>query len=458
MKPIPVALGLDLGTSSLKACLVTATGETVASVRRPISMCSPRPGTMEQNSTEWISVMHQAVTVLLSSVTMPVNVAAIGLSGQVPTAVILDPSGRPLGPAITWLDTRAEVLAASLLEDIGADQGYDLTGTVLDGRYVGPMVRWAMGARPLRPDGIGHVMNAKDFVLYTLTGQVTTDLSTAPATGAWDVRKQDWSPELLEIWSLRREWLPTVVGPETIVGPLRADVLPLPAGIPVCAGLADALAALYGLEAVGAEPPVLLEGTSSAIMGVMATPQLDPQRRYLVLPYAHGQYVWELDILTTGAAYAWFETLFGPGDVTGNPNEVRPIIRWAMEAPRGAEGVRFTPYLGGGEQGARWDPTLTGAATGIRLTTSRSHLARALIEGVFEEVGACLAAAGVVLGAHRALTLVSPWGAPGPYAQWLAEYLHRPVVPLTLSHASAYGAARLAWDALDGRHPALRPL
>ncbi|MEO6533641.1 MAG: FGGY family carbohydrate kinase, partial [Pseudolysinimonas sp.] len=380
-----VVIGLDLGTSGLKALAVAQDGSVLARASHGYSTSRPEPGSAEQDPAEWMAACDSVMAQLAASVD-PTSWSAIGLSAMLPTLVMLDEAYDPIGPAITWEDGRAEAEADAIRAEFSDAVLYRLTGQRLDARYLLPMYLHAAasGASPT------YIVGAKDHLFQRLTGRLATDPSTAAGYGCFSLRTSAWDPALAAAAAAAT----TATGTGTGVGPTLPEVLessasaPLDAalaarwgcaaGIPVVLGGADSVLGAYGLGIRSPGDIAVISGTSTVVIGWSEVARFDPQSRYLVTPMAGAGYGLELDLMTTGSALAWLSALLG----VGGPEELVTLAESAAldNAPI------VLPYLGPGEQGALWDPTLTGLIQGVTLGTGRADLARGLVAGIVMEV------------------------------------------------------------------------
>ena len=372
-----IAIGLDLGTSSLKAIAVDVeSGAVLSRVRRPYATRRPEPGAAEQSPSDWMAAVVAALGELAAA-TPATSWVGIGLSAMLPTLVRTDHAGEPVGPAIVWEDHRAEEEAQRLHVDQAAAVAYERTGQLLDGRYLVPMhLRLAERAGADAPE-VARILGAKDYLFGQLTGEVLTDPSTAAGSGVFDLTTGTYAtgpwPEL------------PAVAPATTVRGLDAGlarIVGAPAGLPVALGAADSV---LGAEALGARPGrdiAVIAGTSTVVLGVRDRLAFDADRRALVTPLAQGGYGLEMDLVATGSAFQWLATLTGAGDpaiLIAESAEIDPLT-----APQ------TLPFLGPGEQGALWDPELRGGFSGLTLATTRGALMRGLANGVVLELARCV--------------------------------------------------------------------
>lgn len=429
-----LAIGIDLGTSSLKAVAVDTAGRCVARARAEYPTAQPEPGAAEQNPEDWLTSCDTAVG-RLAALTDPLSWRAIGLSAMLPTLVNLSADGTPIGPAVTWKDGRAEDEGSRIAERVGADALYRRTGQRFDGRYL-----LAMHARRVRlglpPQTM--VAGAKDYLFQALTGELLTDPSTAAGYGAYDLHTETWDTAVLSAAGVASVPDVTASSDSHPLTAAAAGRWGCAAGIPVVVGAADSVLGAYGLGATGPGSVAYIAGTSNVILGWSATAATDTAGRYLVTPMADVGYGLEMDLLATGSAMAWLADLLGVGA------GAVALAELAASAPLESAPL-VLPYLSPGEQGALWDPHLAGAIEGLTLSTTPAHLARGLMAGIVLESRRCLDVLAEATGV-RGTVLMSGSGAAAPtFRQDLADATGRAVSFDRHEHDhSAVGAALFA--------------
>jgi sugar (pentulose or hexulose) kinase len=455
-------LGLDLGTSGLKAVALGTSGEVVARASATYRTSRPGPGAAEQDPGDWTAAI-ESVAADMAAIAPPWRWQAIGLSAMLPTLVTAGADGTPTGPAITWEDSRAEDEAGRLRDVVGAARGvpggealYQITGQWLDGRYLLPMFLRLADAGPERAAATRMLLGAKDYLFWWLTGDAITDPSTATGFGCFDLKTGDWSLDALG--GLRVPALPPVLS-ATATRPLRRNVAArLGCGpVPVCVGAADSVLGAFGLGVRSAGQIAYVAGTSTVILGVSAEPAFDPQHRFLVTPLAEpGRWGLEMDLLATGSALSWLASLLGDG-----LNEAGVLALAAQVDPADAPVV--LPYLSPGEQGALWDPALRGTVGGLTLAHDRRHVARGLVNGIVLESRRCLAVLDETGGATSPfagdLLVAGGSAAAESFRTNLADATGRRVIMPAGQDTdfSARGAALLAATAVGARLPDAMP-
>jgi len=459
-----VYLGLDLGTSGLKAVALTTSGEILGRGSAAYPTHRPGAGACEQDTADWQRSVERVIA-QLGEVIPARRWRGIGLSGMIPTLVTLGPDGLPNGPAITWQDSRADDLGEEFRERYGAAELYRLTGQWVDGRYLLPMFSRIARADAARAAATAAIASAKDYLFAWLTGELATDPSTAAGYGCYELETGRWSATALAAAGVApgtrsagapapgargKPGLPAV-WPSATSRPLRPEMSArLGCGpVPVVLGAADSVLGALGLGVREPGQVAYIAGTSSVILGITDQLVLDPAHRFLVTPLAEaGRWGVEMDLLATGSAITWLAGLLG-GDLTA----AGLVELAASTAP--ADAPVLLPYLSPGEQGALWDPLLRGAVVGLDLTHGREHLARALVNGIVLESRRCLAVLDETCGASRAIEVAGGSAADSSFRTDLADATGRPVsMPRDddTDH-SARGAALIAALAVDGRWP-----
>jgi xylulokinase len=448
-----VWVGLDLGTSSLKAIALDGSGAAVAEAREGYDTARPGPGLAEQDPASWTGATRAALATIAARVP-PQSWGGIGLSGMIPTLAMVDAAGEPLHPALTWEDCRAHAEASAIADQAGGQALYELTGQPLDGRYLLPMFAWFLVHEPEVAERAALLLSAKDYLFYWLTGQAATDPSTATGYGCYDLGRADWLPQVAALAHVSvsggRPGLPPVT-PSTATWPLdpaRATALGLPAGLPVCVGAADSVLAAEALGAVTPGSVAYVWGTSTVILGAGSTPVADPQRRCLITPLAVTGWGVEMDLVSTGAAVQWLAKLLG----FGADGQAR--VFEAAAAAEDAAVPAALPFVGVGEQGALWDNDVRGTLVGLGLSHGPGDVARAVLDGIVLESRRCLERLsdfGLPEGEVRvAWRTAEPW-----FCRRLADASGREVLIGDPKEASsAAGAARLAAAAAGRALPA----
>ena len=437
-------LGIDIGTTAIKAMVVDELGSVVGAGESPLGISVPMPGWAEQDPSDWWQGTVNAVRVACNKANTR-EVTSIGLSGQMHSSVLLDKADRVLRPAILWNDVRTTAQCRFITDSIGKAGLRRLVGNPALEGFTAPKLLWMRDEEPHLFDQARTVLLPKDYVRLAMTGEKGTEPSDAAGTLLFDVRRSCWSEEMVTALELDPEILPPVRGSADIVGQLTqaaAEALGLRQGTPVVGGGADNAAAAVGSGVVEEGALQTSIGTSGAVVAPIGRPRVDPGMRIHSFNHALAD-SWYLMgvVLSAGAALAWFrQTLLGP---VGTPPTYDELIAEAACAPPGAEGLTFLPYLTG-ERTPHADSNARGVFAGLHTGHQRGHLVRAVMEGVVFALRDSLELMRR-LGVDASEAVAVGGGARSAFwRQMQADVLGVPVVTMEPSGGAPYGAAMLA--------------
>ncbi len=437
-------LGIDVGTTAIKALVVDEHGAVVGEAESPLDVSVPRPGWAEQDPSDW---WHGAVNAVRAACDQAGvrEVTSIGLSGQMHSSVLLDESDRVLRPAILWNDVRTTAQCRSIADTVGTDGLRKLVGNPALEGFTAPKLLWVRDEEQDLFDRVRNVLLPKDYVRLLLTGEKVTEPSDAAGTLLFDVQRGRWSDEMIAALGLDPSILPPVQGSAGVTGQLTssaAEALGLAQGTPVVGGGADNAAAAVGSGVVGQGTLQTSIGTSGAVVAPIEQPSVDPQMRIHSFNHAIDD-TWYLMgvVLSAGAAFDWFRrTLSGPG---ATPPTYDELTAEADSVSPGADGLTFLPYLTG-ERTPHADSNARGAFVGLHTGHHRGHLVRAVMEGVVYALRDSLELMRD-LGVDATEAVAVGGGARSPFwRQMQADVLGVPVVTVGPSGGAPYGAAVLA--------------
>jgi xylulokinase len=434
-------LGIDIGTSEVKALLLDAAHQVLGTAGAAISVSRPHPGHSEQDPADWWTATQAALAGLRAA--HPREYAAtvaIGLSGQMHGAVLLDAQDQVLRPAILWNDTRCAVECAEMMAELPSLS--DLGGSLAMPGFTAPKLRWVARHEPEVFQRVAKVLLPKDHVRLMLTGEHVSDFSDASGTLWLDVRRRAWSDELLALTGLTRSHMPRLVEGSEAGGRLRADVaqlLGLPAGIVVAGGGGDNAASAVGMGAVQPGQGFLSLGTSGVLFVV--TPDYQPNAASATHAFCHAvpQRWHQMSVMLSAAsALQWVSDLLG----AANAGEVAQ--RAAALSAQGREAAPlFLPYLSG-ERTPHNDARVRGSFHGLDFDTDAARLGYAVMEGVSFGLRDGLDALKAAGSSVARLSLVGGGARSGFWAQMLASALDVEIVTHGGSAVGgALGAARL---------------
>ncbi len=374
-------LGIDLGTSGVKAVVIDESSTRVLGTGfREIPMEVPAPGRAEQDPEAWWSNTVLAVRQALHEADKP-EIRGIGCDGHMHGGVLLDGANQPLGRAITWADQRAAELIPELEADIGIETFLRVAGTRPAAGFMGPTLAWLRRHEPGRLDATAAFILPKDYLRLRLVGTVATDISDASGTALFDVGARTWSTELTERQGASASILPPLLEAADVAGGLSAKAaseLGLAPGIPVAAGCSDQCAQAAANGLVDRTSGSVALGTGGQIVVVTTQPMPDPQGRIHTFCHAAPGRWYQLGAtLSAGLSLRWLRDRFR----LTSSNPYATMGTSASQAPPGADGLIFIPYLVG-ERSPIMEPEATGAFIGLTYAHRRSQLTRAVMEGV----------------------------------------------------------------------------
>lgn len=438
-------LGIDVGTSGVKAILVGATGEVEASAVTALQLSTPHPGWAEQDPEAWWQATLASIKTVLTA-KPGVRVASIGISGQMHSSVFLDAKGSVIRPALLWCDGRTTAECREITTCVGGEERLrDLASNPALEGFTLPKVLWLRNHEPEAFSRLATVMLPKDFIRFRLTNTLATEPSDASATLMYDTAKLRWSSEILDAVGLPHSIVPDVGGSSEVLGKVTveaAGLTGLPVGTPVVGGGADNACGAAGVGAVVPGEAVTSWGTSGTVLAPTAQPRVDPGlRAHTFCHVAPGMWYLMGVVLSAGGAFAWYRDQVARDLVsTGEANE--RLNAEAAAIPPGAEGVTFLPYLQG-ERTPHRDASMRGALLGLSLAHSRAHMTRAVIEGVCFALRDSVEILGELGLSPRAM-LLTGGGARSPFVRRLqSEIFGVPVCTVNREEGPAYGAALL---------------
>jgi xylulokinase len=425
-------LGLDIGTSAVKALVLDEAGKAVAVGSAPCAVDRPRAGWAEADPARWWSAVVAAASALPARTRSAVR--AVGFSGQMHGTVLCDGAGAPVRPAVLWLDGRAAPLVGEYPRDAGA-----LTGNPPSAGMTGTTLLWLSRHEPTSLAAARWVLGVKDWVRLRLTGEAATDPSDATGTLLADVEGA-WVPALLDAVGIARERLPQVVPSSRAAGQLApgpAAELGLPAGLPVATGAGDTLAAALGSGLLAEDAAQLAVGTSAQVVVPRGaypgfSPRLNVYRS--AAPEGWPRFCLMAAMLNGGLAVDWARGVLG---LSWDEAYAR-----AFTEPAAASGAVFLPYLTG-ERSPWMEPSLRGGWMGAAPGDDAGSLMRAALEGVAFGVRAGLEALRAQGAAPARLRLAGGGTVHPAFRQLLADVLGLPLEAVPVAHGAARGAALL---------------
>ena len=438
-----LVLGIDVSTTATKAVLLDPAGEVRGMGVAEYAFEMPRPLWSEQDPALWWDAAQLAIRAALAAAgATGVDVEAVGLTGQMHGAVLLDAAGAVLRPAILWNDQRTAAECDEIREAVGLERLIAISGNDALTGFTAPKLLWVRRHEPEVWARLAHVLLPKDYLRYRLTGDYAIDKADGSGTILFDLAARTWSSELFATLGLDPACFPpTFEGPQVTgtISHAGADATGLVHGTPVVAGGGDQAANGVGVGAVSEGTVALSLGTSGVIFATTDMPLFEAHGRVHAFCHAvPGRWHLMSVMLSAAGSLRWFRDALAPGEDFG------ALAGSAGEVEAAADGLFFLPYLSG-ERSPHPDPLARAAFVGLALRHDRRHLARAVLEGV-------------AFGLREGLDLMIGAGMPKPaqirasggglasetWRQILADVLDAKLVTTSTTEGASFGAAILA--------------
>ncbi|MFK0684687.1 xylulokinase [Ochrobactrum sp. BD67] len=440
-------LGIDLGTSGVKALLIDDGQTVIGSAHGELDVSRPHPGWSEQDPTQWIKACRTAIDGLRAAHPKEFSaIAGIGLSGQMHGATLLDEQDQVLRPCILWNDTRSYREAAAL----DADPAFRaITGNIVFPGFTAPKLVWVANNEPDIFTRIRKVLLPKDYLRLWLTGDYVSDMSDSAGTSWLDTGARRWSHELLDKTSLDENQMPRLAEGTDATGRLRAELAAEwgIVGQPVVAGGAgDNAASACGMGTVKPGHAFVSLGTSGVLFAANGAYQPKPESAVHAFCHALPDTWHQMGvILSAASALDWYARLVGK-----TAHELDKALGDTLHAPGSAT---FLPYLSG-ERTPYNDAKIRGVFSGLEHESDQRALTQAVLEGVAFAIRDNLAALQSAGTEIRSLTAVGGGSRSTYWLKAIATALNVPIaLPEEGDFGGAFGAARLGLIAATGVDP-----
>ncbi|MEK1886584.1 MAG: xylulokinase [Phyllobacterium sp.] len=440
-------LGLDLGTSGVKALLIDENQRIIGSGTATLDVSRPHSGWSEQEPSHWIKAAEDAVAALKAANAKELSaVKGIGLSGQMHGATLLDAGDHVLRPCILWNDTRSHEEAGQLDSN---PKFRSLSGNIVFPGFTAPKIVWVRNNEPDIFARLERVLLPKDYLRFWLTGEHVSEMSDAAGTSWLDVGKREWSPDLLAATGLDTSFMPSLVEGTEVSGVLKPDVAArwgMGDNVVVAGGAGDNAASACGMGTVGEGHAFVSLGTSGVLFAANRAYLPNPESAVHTFCHALPNTWHQMGVILSATdALNWYA-----GIVSRKPAELTDELGTQLRAP---SGVTFLPYLSG-ERTPLNDSAIRGSFQGLEHASDRAALTQAVLEGVafaFRDCLHALAAAGTRL---ERVTAVGGGSRSTYWLRTIATALKIPVdVPADGDFGAAFGAARLGLIAAEGADP-----
>ncbi len=450
----PLLLGVDVGTSSVKAVLLDLRGNVCAVSQADYPLHHLRPAWVEQNPEDWWQATCRAVRETLEKVEHGrERLLGLAVSSQAPTLLPLDSSGRPLRPAMIWMDRRAEAEAVSLTEMLGAQQIYRITGNRPDAFYVAARLLWLRNHEPEILKQTWKFAQVNGYINYRLTGRLTMDPAHAVLLQLRDYATGEWSQALCSACGVDPAQFPEVMEGHRVQGEVAAEAAEatgLKPGTPVMAGNIDSPVA--ALEAGVTEPGIAVEMTGTSTVVIIPNDRGVTEPALIAIPHALPHIHLLLGaMVSSGGCLRWFRDQFSQsadrsvheGGPEPSPDAYDQLTRQAAGIEPASGGVIFLPYMMG-ERSPLWHTNARGVFFGLSLATPKAALVRAILEGAAFALRHNVEVAARAGAEVREMRSVGGCSRSDLWNQIKADVLGMPLLLPRAAVGSPFGAAILA--------------
>ncbi len=448
----PYVIGCDVGSQGTNAALYGANGTLVASAYEGYDLSFPHPGWAEQDPAMWTKALVSTVGQLVAEVPEgPTAVKGLSFGSQLDGMVVCDGSGRPLRPAMIWMDRRAEAQAAALSRLMSPEEFYRHVGANLDSSHAVFKALWVRDEEPEVFAEAAFLMPPGSFVLREVTGVLAVDYSNASSLALLDPRTRTWSEPALDAVGIGREMLPELAAGTQAVGTVTrsfAEAAGLSPDTLVAVGCGDEMAATLGAGVFAPGEVCDVVGTAEPVCAASSEPRQDPTMLVECHPHADPD-AWLLENpgFVSGGNLRWWRDQFAPLEVRaeteGRADAYDLLTREAAEVSPGSQGLVFLPCMQGA-MAPEWNGAARGVFYGLTLAHTRAHMTRALLEGsayALRDILEAMKGAGLDV---RRLTMVGGGAKGALWRQIKADVTGLPVRVPTSVETTATGAAILA--------------
>lgn len=436
-----LVIGLDLGTTSVKACVFNTQGKLVTEVEEMIDFHYPQQGWAEQDA---VKIERSAVKAVREAVKKSEiekgELVSIGFSAAMHSLVILNEDGVPLSPAMIWADGRSTEQADRLPKDL-KKHIYSLTGTPVHPMTPFMKLLWMKETGYAPYQNAVSFMSIKEYVIYCWFGEKVIDYSMASATGLYNPKTRFWEDELLQMAGITDKQLSSIVSPTTQLTALKPEIaeqMGIDKELPFVIGAADGQLANLGIGALLPGEVAVSVGTSGAIRQFTNQAKVSDKQETFCYSFMEDSYIIGGPTNNGGIVLQWVKDLFE------DQGSFEDFLAEAERTEPGAEGLFFLPYLNG-ERAPLWKQQAKGNFYGVTITHKKGHFIRAVLEGItfnLYQIGSALEK----IAGNSAKIYVNGGLSRSPlWLQMMADIFDAEIYVSENHHSAAWGAA---WTAL----------
>ena len=445
-------LAHDLGTSGNKASLFGVEGHLVKSCTAVYPVYYDQPLYAEQEADDWWRAVCESTKKLIHETHISASdIAAVSFSGQMMGCLPVDRTGKPLRRAIIWADQRAREESDEIRKHIDDEQFYKIVGHRNAPSYGIQKAMWIKKQEPEIYEKTYKFLNAKDYIVYKLTGKFFTDYSDANSMTCFDLKGLCWSEEIVKVSGINPDKLPEITASTTYVGNVTKEAAKetgLAESVKVIMGAGDGVVANVGAGSVKPGSAYCCLGTSAWVAATSESPVLDKKRR--IVCWAHavpGLYSPNATMQYAGGSYAWTNKVLCKEErilaEQGNRSSYELMNEEIESCAKGAGGLIFLPYLMG-ERAPRWNPDAKGVFFGLTANTGKEQILRSVLEGIVMNLGSCLD----ILMEETPVENMLLIGGAARNSCWqrtVADIFQKKIrIPVCLEEAGSMGAAVIA--------------
>ncbi len=443
-------IGIDLGTSGTKTVLFDEDGNTIKSHTVEYPMYQPKNGWAEQDPEDW----YRASVETLKTVTDGIDasqIAGIGISGQMHSLVLLDENNEIIRPAILWCDGRTSEECREITEKIGRERLIEITANPALTGFTASKILWVRNNEPENYARVRHILLAKDYVRFRLTGEYATDVSDASGMQLLDIANRQWSDEVLEKLDIKKEYLAKVYESPEVTGYISEEASKLtgiPAGTPVVGGAGDNAAAAVGTGVVEEGKAFTTIGTSGVVFAHTNKMHIDPKGRVHTFCCAvPGEWHVMGVTLAAGLSLKWFRDNFCKDEIavaeTMGVDPYYIMDKEAERSPIGCNKLLYMPYLMA-ERTPHLDPDCRGGFVGLSAVHDKRDMIRAVMEGVVYSLRDCREVLREMGVTSEDMAACGGGGSSPFWRAMLADTFGMKVTTVSSKEGPALGAAILA--------------
>lgn len=453
MEDASAFIGVDIGTTSVKAVAFDRSGEVLAAKDREYPLRSPRSGWAEQDPEEILNALLDSLADVVSTLKeRGVQIKCVSFSAAMHSLMALDGEGRPITPSIIWADNRASGQARRIRDEMDGLAIHRRTGTPIHPMSPLPKLLWFREEAPDTFRSAARWVSVKEYVFLRLFGEYVVDHSIASATGLFGLESGEWDEGALHIAGVLPEKLSRPVPTTHAMDGLRseyAERLGLGSETPFVVGANDGALANLGVGAVDPGVVAVSIGTSGAVRSVVRRPEVEERGRLFCYALDEGEWVIGGPINNGGIALRWLKDTVFP-DLAKATEGKRPydlMGEMASKISAGSDGLIFLPYLTG-ERAPQWNAHARATFFGLTLGHGRGHMVRAVMEGVAFQIHAVARVLEEVSGEPKEVRATGGFARSALWRQMLADVFGREVVYPDGVEGSSLGAAMLGMKAI----------